>query len=186
MSVRIMWDKYLMENQTKWKCKEIIRCTACGAVPSQHHTIIECQQPGLATIRASTVAKVKEERDKLGDTLAGRTVEGILSLLEHPDAHSVWTGMWTPEVRAQVAAKCPWRMGRREYCKVVKALRWFVQGVIDMYMVGTVKIERKRKRSVRLEGRQTTLAELWPEENEGQREDREADERDYDDRKYDQ
>ena len=37
MSVRIMWDKYMMENQTKRKCKEIQRCPECGAIPSQRH-----------------------------------------------------------------------------------------------------------------------------------------------------
>jgi hypothetical protein len=181
-----MWDKYMMENQTKRKCKEIQRCPACGAIPSQRHTITECQQPGLAAIRIKTVAKVKEERDKLGDSIAGQTVTAILDLLDHPDAHTVWVGMWTPEIRARIAANCPWQMKSREYNKVVKALRWFAQGAAEMYMIGEVRVERRRRNTPQEDTRQTTLAELWQSENEGRREAREDDEREFDDRKYDQ
>ena len=185
-AVRIMWDKHVTgENESKWKCKEITRCDVCGVVTSQRHIILECQRPGACAIRKRAVAKVQLLADAYGTTLVGRTIRTIMQLQEHNDAHTIWTGLWTPSIRSAVAGACPWPLTRREYGKVTGALRHLASGVLELYRQGRVVERRQRRSDDRTETRQPTIAECWVQDDDRVRERRDQDERKYDARKYD-
>jgi len=199
-AVRIMWDKNVTgENEHKWRCKEIARCSVCGAITSQRHTIIECQRPGASAIRKQALDKVRREGDKNGNNLVGKTIRAVLSLSEHEDAHTLWTGLWSPAIRTAIAAQCPWTLTRREYSKVAAALRHLAEGALTLHRQ---RIGRgmKRTRETRSDGIQTRMedylvgdttartghtTELECSDLEGRTEYRELDERVHDSRKYD-
>jgi hypothetical protein len=203
-AVRIMWDKNSTgENQCKWKCKEVSKCSVCGVPTSQRHMILECQRPGAAAVRARALAKVRREADKNGSTLVGKSLRAVLSLCEHEEAHTLWTGLWSPAVRAAMAARCPWTLTRREYSRMVAALRHLAEGVLDLYKQGMSRgVKRTRDGVVRRELRQANMEEFFgagredmglqnsgmedPHEinNEGTAA-RGIDEREHDNRKYD-
>jgi hypothetical protein len=202
-AVRIMWDKNVTgENESKWKCKEVTKCEICGVPTSQRHMILECQRPGAAAIRATAIQKVRQESDKHGNNLTGKTIRAVLRLRDHADAYTLWTGLWTPELRKEVAASCPWTLTRREYSKVVAALRHLAEGVLELYKQGGRRaVKRVRSGGPKRELRQASMDEFaqrmgdfkddsdfFHEEgldNAQFKECREMDERVYDSRKYD-
>jgi hypothetical protein len=206
MAVRIMWDKYLTgQNEVKWGRPQPGRCPACGAITSQRHMIVECQRPGLQAIRAAAIKKLQGETTTHGNTLVGRSLQAIGDLLTHDDAYTLWTGMWTPEIRMEIAGRCPWQLKKKEYGLVVKALRHLANGTLAMHRLERPTVCRKRARTeTATEQRQASIDEGWikadreREESEKgvhmqeeggraaePRERNEADDRDFDTRKYD-
>ena len=161
-AVRIMWDKNVTgENESKWKCKEVTKCEICGVHTSQRHMIVECQRPGAAAIRATAIQKVRQEGDKHGNNLIGKTIRAVLRLRDHADAYTLWTGLWTPEIRTEVAASCPWTLTRREYSKVVAALRHLADGVLELYKQGGRRaMKRVRSGGPKRESRQASMDEF--------------------------
>jgi hypothetical protein len=115
----------------------------------------------MATVRSRTLNKVREERAKHGTSLVGRTLQVIIDTLTHEDAHTIWTGMWTPEVQEAIAARCPWTLKAREYGQVVAALRHLSNGLLDLMKITEGETVRTRRKKERTEGRQVTLQELW-------------------------
>jgi hypothetical protein len=206
-AVRIMWDKNVTgENEKKWKCKDATKCEVCGVLTSQRHMILECQRPGAEAIRARAISKVRREGDKHGNTLVGKTIRVILGIGNHEEAHTIWTGMWSPSIRQMVRERCPWTLTRREYSSMVAALRHLAEGVLELYKQGGARgVKRMRECASSREPRQTAMEEYLVrrremsgeaggmekmeqdaglEEMEGN-EMRETDERVHDSRKYD-
>ena len=145
-AVRIMWDKHVTgENERKWGCREVTRCPVCDAVTSQRHIIRECQRPGAEAIRRSAAKGFRDAVVKHGHTLVGRTLTAIQDLMVHDDAHTIWTGMWTPAIREQMEGRCPWMLTRREFTQVKRALSVLVGGVLQLYRLAT-PANRKRAR----------------------------------------
>ena len=168
--------------------------------------IVECQRPGLQAIRTAAVKKLQAETAAHGNTLVGRSLQTIGDLLMHEDAYTLWTGMWTPEIRAEIARRCPWQLKKKEYGLVVKALRHLANGTLAMHRVERPVVCRKRRREEPAEEqRQKTIEEGWTKvdnerqaarkrnvhsraevEREAEPQERdESDGRDFDARKYD-
>jgi len=146
MAVRIMWDKHVTgENLSKWKSKETHRCTACGALSSQKHIISDCQRPGASGIRLAATETAREEAEK-STVKVKDTVQEILKLLQHEEAHTIWTGMWSDAVRQTISDRCPWQLSRREYSQVVKCLRHLAEGTLALYRLAGPRQVTKRKR----------------------------------------
>ena len=195
-----MWDKHVTgENETKWGCREVTRCSVCNAITSQRHIIRECQRPGAEAIRRDACRRLSEAVVTHGITLTGRTLAVIQELLVHEDAHTIWTGMWSPEIREQVETKCPWTLKRSEFRQVKRALSVLVTGVLQLYRLAT-PTPRKRARGQETTGvreRQTHMEQwailgahgrqVWErgEEERVGREPTRSDDREYDDRRYD-
>jgi hypothetical protein len=134
-AVRIIWDKHATgENRRKWKqTDEIPKCELCLCATSQRHTITVCGKAGLRGIRSRAVQRFREAVGKAKIGTAARAVLDVLAaLLEHETAVTIWTGVWSPEVRAAVA-EVNREMSAREYNRVVTALTHLVKGVDEMY-----------------------------------------------------
>ena len=206
LSVKIVWDKHLTgQNEAKWGRPQPGRCPVCGAVTSQKHMIVECQRPGMQAIRASAIKKFQAETTTHGNTLVGRSLQAIGDLLAHDDAYTIWTGMWTPEIRAEIARRCPWQLKKKEYGLVVKAMRHLANGTLAMHRVERPIVCRKRARDdAEQVQRQASIDEGWikadrerqheqlgvhrQQEKGSEAESRECDEmdgRDFDKRQYD-
>jgi len=191
-AVRIMWDKHATgDNERKWGRHPTAYCTVCNALTSQRHTIVECQRPGAAQVRSNAVKKAWAEVDKLGVSLAGRTARIVLETLGHEDGYTVWTGMWTPAIRDELARRCPWQLRAREYRQVLKVCRHLVAGVLQLYRLSNPATQRKkRQREDVRELRQTRLEDYMRrlhtgEENLHNRNETRADGRTFDGRQYD-
>jgi hypothetical protein len=206
LSVKIMWDKHLTgQNEAKWGRPQPGRCPVCGAITSQKHMIVECQRPGMQAIRALAIKKLQAETATHGTTLVGRSLQTIGDLLTHDDAYTLWTGMWTPEIRAEIDKRCPWQLKKKEYGLIVKALRHLANGTLAMHRVERPTACRKRARAETVQvQRQASIEEGWTkadrerdkrekgvhmQDERGReaepRERDEADGRDFDTRKYD-
>jgi hypothetical protein len=145
-AVRIMWDKHVTgENEHKWGCREVTRCTVCNAITSQKHIIRECQRPGAEAIRREARRQFSSRSAKYGHTLVGRTLHAVQNLLEHDEAHTIWTGMWTLEIRERMEQACPWGLSSREFKQVKNVMSVLVAGVVQLYRLAT-PASRKRRR----------------------------------------
>jgi hypothetical protein len=70
--------------------------------------------------------------------------------------------MWTPEIRSEIARRCPWQLKAKEYGQVVKALRHLANGTLAMYRLERPVTLRKRRRDTPTEERrQASIDELW-------------------------
>ena len=146
MAVRVMWDKHVTgDNESKWGCRVTARCDACNALTSQRHTISECQRPGAAQIRTRAIRMAWGEADKLGSSLAGRTARTLLDLLGHEEGYTLWTGMWAPAIREEIAHRCPWQLRAKEYRQVIKVCRHLATGALQLYRMGGPAPQRKKR-----------------------------------------
>jgi hypothetical protein len=70
--------------------------------------------------------------------------------------------MWTPEIRGEIARRCPWQLKAKEYGMVVKALRHLANGTLAMHRLDKPIQRRKRGRDEpNVERRQTQIEEVW-------------------------
>jgi hypothetical protein len=116
----------------------------------------------MQAIRTAAIKKLQAETITHGNTLVGRSLQAIGDLLSHNDAYTIWTGMWTPEIRAEIARRCPWQLKKKEYGLVVKALRHLANGTLAMHRVERPIVCRKRARDdVNQVQRQTAIDEGW-------------------------
>jgi hypothetical protein len=123
----------------------------------------------MGEVRAEARRQLHNEADTHGTTLVGKTLRAITGLLDHEEAHSIWTGMWTPDIRQAITERSPWHLKAREYAQVVAALRHLVNGAIDLYdLAAGRKIRTRKKKAKRGKTReapaprvQSTLAVLW-------------------------
>jgi len=70
--------------------------------------------------------------------------------------------MWTPEIRSEIARRCPWQLKAKEYGLVVKALRHLANGTLAMYRIDRPVQLRKRRRDITSnERRQTRIDVVW-------------------------
>jgi hypothetical protein len=187
-AVRIMWDKHLSgENEAKWGMQVTRMCDLCGVPSSQKHLVGECRRHGMDEVRARALRKVRNEAVKYGVSLVGRTLSAIVETTDHPEGHTIWTGMWTPSIREQISRKCPWTLKAREYGQVTAALRHLVNGLLDLIRITKGEVVHKsRRKNVEVGGlSQRTLSELWRMDMASVTEPLARDDRSADDRHFD-
>ena len=162
-AVRIMWDKHMTgENEGKWNMEVTQKCVLCGVPTSQKHMIVDCQRPGMSDIRATAIKQLQQEANKHGMNIIARTLRTVVSLMSHPDAYTLWTGMWTKEIRDEMAARCPWHLKGREYGQVVAALRHLANATLALYGIAQGQaIPRRRGRRPIERRTQSKLQDLW-------------------------
>ena len=91
------------------------------------------------------IRQFSERVAKHGHTLVGRTLMAAQELMEHDDAHTIWTGMWTPRIRERMEHACPWGLSSRKFKQVKSAMSVLVAGVVQLYRLAT-PVSRKRRR----------------------------------------
>jgi hypothetical protein len=85
-------------------------------VQRAHQSAAHHRRMSATDVRMTAIRDAQREIDKLGVSLAGKTATQILQLLDHEDAHFVWTGLWTSGIRSEVGRRCPCHYSSMRVC----------------------------------------------------------------------
>jgi hypothetical protein len=146
-AVRIIWDKHATgTNLLKWgQTQDVPVCDACGCATGQKHVISDCRKIGLAEARKRVRQKFRAKAAEFPrQSRAGEFFSAAVSLLDHAEAHTLWTGVWTPAIREVLPTS--FEVTASEYRAIVKVLAILAEGASELYTLAQGKKPRTRQR----------------------------------------